>query len=226
MKRVRDEEDDQSDDEHPALDWLRLFHDRCILMVLAPYLSLADIVHLSCVNKKMYYEWVHHEERVDVLQLRQRIRDLTGRNYTKKLPLQILRREALKARAPIWTTAGTKFVCFWCQRSCTTMKLGNRDYFPYATCERCIFSEHKFRDVWTYCPADWIEEQVNKRISLGSLYRWPQEMRDVAQAFFFGNGKSLLEWNKKGDRFIHSSHFKSDLRKIVEKVIQIAVGID
>jgi hypothetical protein len=136
MKRIR-ENDEQ---EGVAYDWPSLLHMECILVVLHPYLSTVDLIHLSCVNKRMNTTWINNKRRLSVLQMRDRLHKLTGRKYEKKNPLLFAKMAAIKALKCSPTIGGLKktFKCFRCNnvKTIATFTM-DRVLFPYATCHVC-----------------------------------------------------------------------------------------
>jgi transcription elongation factor Elf1 len=141
MKRIR-ENDEQ---EGVIVDWSSLLHMECILVVLHPYLSTVDLIHLSCVNKRMNTTWINNERRLSVLQMRDRILKLTGRKYEVKNPLLFVKKAAIKALKcyPPPAMQGLKktFKCIRCNAAKTIATLAmDRVLFPYATCGSCAES--------------------------------------------------------------------------------------
>lgn len=136
MKRLREEEEEE--EEEKEVDWQRIFHWECILVVLHPYLSTSDLIHLSCVNKNMYTTWINNERRLSVLQMRNRVFRATGRKYNVKNPLLFLKKAFKKACAISKTGGKKKFKCWVCNRTRSVTYLAmDRERWPASTCDGC-----------------------------------------------------------------------------------------
>lgn len=135
MKRLREEEEEEVVVEF--VDWIRLFHIESILMVLHPYLSIQDLIHLSQTNKNMNTTWINNERRLSVLGMRERVFVLLGRSYNVKNPVLCVKKLAIKSlRAP--APDARTFKCWYCSREKRREFLAtNRQRWKYATCRAC-----------------------------------------------------------------------------------------
>lgn len=162
MKRSRDHDEEAISSDFYNHDWTVVFRMTPVLQVLNRYLATLDILNLSCVNRYMYNKWIHKEERIQILDLRKRIKQAMRRKYAKKSPVLMLRKAALKALQPV---SGT-FCCFYCNcvYVCETY-LANRRVFPYAMCVMCVTRSNHYVEVNAgrgYL--GWIEEYVHQRM--------------------------------------------------------------
>lgn len=136
MKRSRT----SSEEEEQAVvvvDWPSLFHMESILMVLQQYLPTSALIWLSCVNKRMNTTWISDERRLGVLHMKERILEITGREYKVKNPVKSIRKACLKSvNEP--EEGAKKFYCWVChkQRSVLCLAL-QRKRWPCATCLEC-----------------------------------------------------------------------------------------
>lgn len=115
-----------------GVDWLSLFHIESVLFILHRYLSTPDLIHLSCVNKRMNTTWINNERRLSVLGMRNRVYELTGRKY-KGNPLVYIKKASLKARTPV--PIGTQFKCWKCRKD--RLIFADQTYFKHKTCPGC-----------------------------------------------------------------------------------------
>jgi hypothetical protein len=71
-----------------AVDWPSLFHMESILEILQRYLSTSDLIRgISCLNKRMNTTWINCERRLSVLNMRERVHQMTGRLYKARNPI-------------------------------------------------------------------------------------------------------------------------------------------
>lgn len=160
MKRERDDAD--SDRESSSVcDWLIVFKNKTILQALNNHLETLDILRLSCINAYMYKRWIHNNHRVAALNLRERIRDMVGKYYTKKSPVLCIRKAAVKALEPL--KGGAKeFRCLYCHKMRKVRsEMVYRHICKYATCVRCFKLETR-GCIQSIAFADWIEERVSQ----------------------------------------------------------------
>jgi transcription elongation factor Elf1 len=185
MKRARLEEEEE---EQSYIDWTRLFHIESILLVLHPYLSTTDLIHLSCVNKHMNTSWINNERRLSVLNMRERIQDMTGRVYNVKNPVRCIKSAYLKALKPVKLEKGKwRFTCWRCQNqySIRLSLVTHRD-FKARTCLECakrIFHKNHtlaggsdvFYNIWVII-SDEEDEKEDGGYLVPYITQWPRDL--------------------------------------------------
>ena len=192
MKRLREVEEEQ--EEQSYIDWTRLFHIESILLVLHPYLSTTDLIRLSCVNKYMNTGWINNERRLSVLNMRERIADMTGRIYNVKNPIRCIKSAYLKAQTPVKLAKGkSTFTCWQCQkRKSIRLYLVDRELFEARTCLKCakwiyinarglVYSAFIFHDIWDYATEK--EEKEGRAYFVPYISQWPPDLRKRIEDF-------------------------------------------
>lgn len=193
MKRVRSEEEEVV---VVLVDWVALFHVESILIILHPYLSTADVIHLSCVNKKMNTTWINDERRLSVLQMRKRVHDFTGRLYNVRNPLIYMKKAVLKALA-LPKPGSKRFTCWKCKTSKSMIHLVTiRQLFPYTTCVECAKKKMEETHLCgsTYLAIEWYLKRVLVPIgvSLYNLEIWFRQNKSVLQEFMEEHRKAFF----------------------------------
>lgn len=214
MKRSRsssnsEEQQDQLLVGAAVVDRPSLFHMESILMVLQRYLPTSALIWLSCVNKRMNTTWISDERRLGVLHMKERILELTGREYKVKNPVKSIRKACLKSvNEP--EEGAKKFYCWICRKPRSVKKLTlKRKQWPCATCLECAKKSMKrnyveMDDVFyhvenkSYGPG-WNERLYNEWLS-SNRERITSMIRQQAFMVFFNT------YNLK--RYVHLSHIE------------------
>lgn len=200
MKRERDDAD--SDRESSSVcDWLIVFKNKTILQALNNHLETLDILRLSCINTYMYKRWIHNNHRVAALNLRERIRDMVGKYYTKKSPVLCIRKAAVKALEPLKEGA-KEFRCLYCHKMRKVRsEMVYRHICKYTTCVRCFKLETRRWVPATRC-LRWIEERINKPYA-----QWSGEFRNKVWSYLYPRWLMINDlYFMDNDKYIDRQH--------------------
>jgi hypothetical protein len=218
MKRVRSEQEEE--DEDKKIDWQRLFHMECILSVLHPYLSTADLIHLSCVNKCMNTTWINNERRLSVLGMRDRVLLATGRKYNVRNPLLFLKKALYKACAAPEKDA-KRFKCWECKRPKLMKWLAiDRERWPASTCIECAkesMDKHYFNlpysDSIYYCilysTRLWYTSKVRAIFD-----EWYEKEKDAIISVLKAQRFTFWLTQTETRSYVHKSFFKSFIESV------------
>lgn len=185
MKRLRTE-DEEKEEPLPLIDWTRLFHMDGILVVLQRYLSTADLIHLSCVNKRMNTTWINSDRRLQIFDMRRRVHQLTGRLYGARSNPVLFMKKACRKASGLPAKGAKKFTCWKCKHSKSmTHFVTKRDLFPFATCVECAKKKMEETHLCgsTYFAIEWYLKKVLVPIGIPVYYLeiWLRENKSVLE---------------------------------------------
>lgn len=194
MKRIRAEEEEE---ELTTVDWTRLFHIDCILVVLQRYLSTPDLIHLSCVNKWMNTTWINNDRRLRILNMRERVHQLTGRLYGARTNPVLFMKKACRKASGLPVKGAKKFTCWKCKHSKSMSHfVTKRDLFPFATCVECAKKKMEETHLCgsTYFAIEWYMKKVLVPIGIPVYYLeiWLRENKSVLEATMVTNVKAFF----------------------------------
>lgn len=183
MKRLRAEEQEEKEEE---VDWTRLFHMEGILMILQRYLSTTDLIHLSCVNKRMNTTWINDERRLSVLGMHRRIFQVTGRQYNRRSNPLLFTKKACRKASELPNKGAKKFTCWKCKHNKGISHLvSDRTLFPFITCVECAKKRMEETHLCgsTYFAIEWYMKKVLIPLGISPYYLeiWLRENKPMLE---------------------------------------------
>lgn len=170
-----------------TVDWPSLFHMESILEILQRYLSTRDLIlGLSCLNKRMNTTWINCERRLSVLDMRERVHQMTGRLYKARNPILFMKKAIAESRR-LPKAGARRFRCWECSASKNVTRLVcDRVRFPCATCFSCACAKMERHNV--YVSDGWIgrnyvesELTLEHRFAPREVSNWCSRNKDTMQ---------------------------------------------